>query len=486
MQKTNLQGISPFSNKMADIISRQTISVPHHLTVSEAARRMTDSGINSLVVEQNGALAGIVTSTDLVRHILAENLPGSTPISSVMSSPLISIDQQCPVFDGLMLMVQKKIKHLAVTSHGHISGIVSDWDWLTLQKRHPAALFNEIEEAKTFESVAFLRKEALDLVELFFEEEGNARSLTQLITEINDHVTESVIQISLAQMYEKGHGNPPVKFSWIAMGSEGRGEQTLSTDQDNGLVFQDTPQNEIESVRSWFLKFAEIVIDGLVQCGFPRCKGNIMATNPELCLSFSEWDHLFVQIISNPDPFALLKASIYFDFRSIYGDEPLVESLWQDLIKKIQHSRGFLRHLAESNIEAGRPPIYTVEWKFRSLLSLSLPPVNLKRQALTPLVMSIRTLALSEGITETHTLSRIDSIVERKGMPANMAEAVANAYDFIMLLKIRQNFEHQTRSNSIVNELQTKLLNPLQRNFLYETLKTICELQDYVYGKFGA
>ncbi|MBC8258010.1 MAG: CBS domain-containing protein [SAR324 cluster bacterium] len=485
MQKTKPHGISPFKNKMADLVSRQTKSIPHHLPVSVVAQQMADSGINSMVVEQNGVLAGIVTSTDLVRHILAKNLSGSTPIFSVMSAPLISIDQESPIFDGLMLMVQNKIKHLAVTTNGNISGIVSGWDWLTFQERHPAALFNEIAEAPSFQTVALLRTEALELVEQLFEEEGNARSLTQLITEINDRVTERIIQLTLEKLKAEGEGNPPVKYCWIAMGSEGRKEQTLSTDQDNGLVFENTSQAELDSVKNWFLKFAVIVIEGLVLCGFPRCKGNIMASNQDLCLSQTEWEQLFVKILSNPDPYALLKASIYFDFRSIYGESKLVNSLWQNLTDKIRLSRGFLRHLAQNNIEAGRPPIYTLEWKFRSFFSLFLPPVDLKRQALTPLVMSIRTLALAHGIKETHTLSRIEELVACQALPAQLAEAVSNAYDFIMLLKIRQNFEFQADSSAVTNELQTKLLNPLQSSFLYETLKTIYDLQDYVNDIFG-
>ena len=325
----------------------------------------------------------------------------------------------------------------------------------------------------------------MPLIEQIFEEEGQAESLTRLITEIHDQITCRLIELGLGEMEKKGRGGTPSEFSWMGMGSEGRREQTVITDQDNALIFKDPGPERLSQTRQWFLDFAEKVVSGLEICGFPRCRGNTMAINPELCLTEEEWLKLFGGILQKPTSEALLKAGIYFDFRSLYGKHELVEKLRNKLMDLSPRSRLFLKLMSENDLDAGRPPVQQWGWKMRRLLGFGNLTVDLKQHALRPLVMGIRTLALSAGITESHSLERIRELEKRGELSANLSQALQSAYDFIMLLKIRRNFITHENENLSGNEVSLKQLNPLEQRFLEESLKVILRLQDEVYARFG-
>ncbi|NQU64209.1 MAG: CBS domain-containing protein, partial [SAR324 cluster bacterium] len=264
------KGISHFNNFMSELIKGPVRSIQQEASIRDAAKKMTMLDIDSLVIIEDKKPIGIVTQTDLVKRVLALGKDTTLPVGKVMTSQLISIEYNRPVFEGLMLMLSHKISHLLVMEGEQMVGMVSDHDWLSSQERHPIVLFRAMAEAKTVEAVAALRKEAFGLVKKIFEEEGNAESLTRLVTEINDRVTETLIINALQEMLNEGLGNPPATFAWIAMGSEGRRAQTSSTDQDNALVFENVPKDRHSEVQSWFLNFAEKVVSGLEQCGLPR------------------------------------------------------------------------------------------------------------------------------------------------------------------------------------------------------------------------
>lgn len=474
------RGLSPFTRKVRELVTGPAVAIESGSTIAEAAALMSESRIGSLVVVQDGNPVGMVTKTDMVRRVLAAGVDTGGPVDGVMTREIVSIPGERPLFEGLMLMIHNGIGHLLVTEGQAMAGVVSERDWLTFQRHHPAALFQQMERADNPTVLANLRDRANDLVQAVFGEEGTAVALTELVTEINDRVTRRVIELALRAV-----GEPPVPFAWIAMGSEGRGEQTLSTDQDNGIVFADVQPERLAETREWFLKFARRVVDGLVMCGFPRCKGNVMATNPELCLCRSEWEQLFAKLVDNPEPESLLKASIYFDFRCLAGETGLVDALWKGLLARMAQNKGFLRFLGGEGEVFGGVPVNSPGWKLRRLVGMSPPPIDIKKSAVSPIVRSLRALALDCGIRETNTLRRLELANRKRAIPDDLAGAVRGAYDFVMLLRIRRHFAQKTRGEATDNTVSFKELNRLQGRFLVQSLHTIAELEDYVKDKFG-
>lgn len=474
------KGLSPFTREVRELVSGPGVSIESGSTIAEAAALMAESKIGSLIIMKDGSPVGMVTKTDMVRRVLAAGVDTGKQVDQVMTRDIISIPGERPLFDGLMLMIHSGIGHLLVTEDQGMAGVVSERDWLTFQRHHPAALFQQMERAGNPTVLADLRERANDLVRAVFGQEGTAVALTEMVTEINDRVTRRVIELAL-----QAEGEAPVPFAWIAMGSEGRSEQTLSTDQDNGIVFADVQPERLEETREWFLKFAKRVVDGLAMCGFPRCTGNVMATNPELCLSRSEWEQLFARLMDNPEPESLLKASIYFDFRCLAGETGLVDGLWNGLMARMAQNKGFLRFMGGEGQVFGGVPVNSPGWKLRRLLGMSPPPIDIKKSAVSPIVRSLRALALDCGIRETNTLRRLELASGKRAIPDDLADAVRSAYDFVMLLRIRLHFAQKERGEATDNTVNFKELNRLQGRFLVQSLHTIAELEDYVKDKYG-
>ncbi len=470
---------SAFETRIGQLVPRAGVGIGPDRTIREAAERMTEESIGSLVVLESGEPVGMVTKTDVVRRVIAAGLDPGEPVRRVMSPEVVTVSADACVFDGLMTMIRNGIGHLVVVDAGRFAGVLSEGDWLAFQRHHPLALLQRIESAPSVDALADYRREALDFLAALFESEGTARSLTELVTEINDRTARRVIDISLTEMAEP----LPAAFAWIAMGSEGRREQTLSTDQDNGLVFADVAGAETEPVRRWFLALAKRVNGHLATCGFPLCKGNTMAGNPELCRPLSEWHGLFRGLVQRADPRDLIRASIYFDFRCLYGDGSLVDRMWRDLIEHVGDNRAFLRFLAGEGAVYGGSPVNSLSWRLRSLVGLAPPPVDVKRQGMNPLVRVLRVVALDLGSSETNTLERLDLAREHGRLPADLAESAAAAYEFVMLKRLQWQLRRKDAGEP--NVVDPKAMNRLERTFLVEALKTIVRVEEEVRGHYG-
>lgn len=470
---------SVFDTRVGELVTRSGIVIGSDGTIREAAQRMTEESVGSLVVMEAGKPVGIVTKIDFARRVIAAGVDSGEPVRRVMSPNLVTIDAEAYLFDGLMTMIRNGIGHLVVTADGKFAGVISESDWLAFQRHHPLALLQRIDSAPSVAALADYRREALDFLEELFDDAGTARSLTELATEINDRVTRRVIDISLAEMAEA----PPAAFAWIAMGSEGRREQTLSTDQDNGLVFDDVAGADLDAARQWFLALAGRINGHLAACGFPLCKGNTMASNPELCRSLSEWHVLFRGLIQRADPGDLIRASIYFDFRCLYGEGTLVDRMWRDLLRCIGDNRALLRFLAGEGAVYGGSPVNSLPWRLRSLVGLAPPPVDVKREGLNPLVRVLRVIALDLGSSETNTLGRLELAREHGRLPADLAESAAAAYEFVTLKRLQ--WQSRRKDAPEPNVVDPREMNRLERTFLVESLKTIVRVEQQVRGDYG-
>src|SRR5690606_32343843 len=243
-------------------------------------------------------------------------------------------------------MATHGIQHLVVVdAQGRAAGVVSERDLFSLQRislRQIRASIDGATDIDTLERAARdIRQLALNLIAQGIA----AEQLTQFISALNDALTRRIIDIELGR-----HGLQGVDYAWFAFGSEGRHEQTLSTDQDNGLLV-DAPATQVDALRPRLLAFAEDANKHLAACGFPLCKGNIMASNPELCLTFDEWQQRFARWIRTPEPQALLNASIYFDFRVLAGNERHGEALRDWLNETARKNQTFLRLMAENALK---------------------------------------------------------------------------------------------------------------------------------------
>jgi CBS domain-containing protein len=268
------------------------------------------------------------------------------------------------------------------------------------------------------------------------------------------------------------------------MGSEGRQEQTFLTDQDNGLLFEDSSDPEKQkAIDSYFKTFSKEAIDHLEKCGFPLCPGNIMATNPELRKNSSEWTESFRKWITVPEPEQILKSTIFFDFRSGFGDDTLPAALRNYLSEAIPKNEIFLFHLANDCLKA-RPPLSF----FRNFIvekdGEHKNRLNLKQNGLTPFVNFARVLSLKHGIKESNTIGRLQHLLEQQLLSPEFHTEIIEAYEFIMHIRLIHQLQQIEEKIPPDNFIDPATLSDIEKQTLKEAFDVIRRMQTSIKQEF--
>lgn len=448
-------------------------------TVQKAAQEMATYHIGSLLVKENDEIIGIVTDKDLRTKVVASRLDYDTPVRDIMASPVQTISSQAVCFDALLTMMTKRIHHLAVESRGKINGIVTTHDIMVLQGTSPIYLFREILSTRTIDGLYPLAAKIPMVVRSLIKDGAKAGNITRMITIINDQILDRLLTLLLEKQ-----GTPPVDFCWLLMGSEGRREQTFLTDQDNALIYEDSDDPAVQKkAEEYFRIFAEEAIKHLVQCGFPLCPGNIMATNPKLRNSSSRWQSIFSKWIQEPDKKEILNSTIFFDFRGGYGNMKLADTLRQYLVEQIPKNELFQYHLASDCLTV-RPPLsffrnFIVEKNGEHKNSLSL-----KQNGLTPFVDFARVMALKHGIKESNTLGRLQLLIEQRVLSPEFYAELVDAYEFIMQIRLVNQLHQVENEISPNNFVNPSYLSDLEKQTLKEAFEVIRRMQNYLKQEF--
>ena len=437
-----------------------------------ALQTMQDQRIGSMVViNEAHQPVGIFTLHDLLDKVTLAGHDINLAISTVMSPHLITLPSHAFVHDAAVAMARHSIRHLLIVDEGRLTGIISEKDLFTLQRVGMTQIGSAIRNAASVET---LRQSSHDIGQLannMLAQGVAAEHLTQIISTLNDSLTVRVIELELSAA-----GLKDFPFCWIALGSEGRLEQTLGTDQDNGIIFPDSQSLSPDAFREKLLPIAERINKQLDLCGFPLCKGNIMAGNPQLCMSLSEWKNTFADWIHRGDAPALLNASIFFDFRAVFGDQTLAIELRQWLNESIKDNRLFLRRMAE-NALANRPPLGLVRDFSVSDKEGAPHSIDLKINGVTPFVDAARIFSLQAGIPETGTLQRLRTCAGLWKLDKGQVDAWCEAFSFIQLLRLRLHHVQNRHSLPLGNRIDPNTLNELDRRILKEAFRQARKLQ---------
>jgi CBS domain-containing protein len=468
-----------FTGRVRDLMSSNVLTCPPEETVVGIARRMTGMGVGSaVVVDEAGVPVGIVTDGDFRIKVVASGKLSNLPVIDVMSRPLLSIPSEAFCFEAILSMMTNRIKHLPVMDGLELKGIISEHDLMVSQGHNPMAVIKGIRQAADIEQVVLIRRRIDQALNVILERGGMARDICELITTFNDHLTQKIISLSEEAMVLEGKGRPPVPYSWIALGSEGRREQTLRTDQDNAILFADASPEKEEEARNYFLALAEKVVSGLERCGFPRCKGEIMASNPRWCQPEHVWKGYFRHWILDFDypREEVLQTFVFFDFRPIYGAPELMNGFWESVSDFLTGRESFLKDMAETAVLHETPLGF-----FKRLVveksGEHRNQLNLKLNGLTPLVDAVRTLALDQRIFETNTLDRISALIEKEILTLAEAEDLRDAFNVIMLVRVRHHVSLIQQGSLPDNYIDPEALSIIQRAMLKEAFKSIDKLR---------
>jgi CBS domain-containing protein len=461
------------NSQLANIGSRSPISVVPEMPLREALQCMSDKNVGSLVIAgEDGKPVGVFTRSDLLDRVVLADLPQTAPISQAMSANPFKLEEQATAYDAMLAMATHGIRHVLVTdAEGKLTGVVSERDLFALQRVGLRQIRHAIESAADVEA---LQQSAADVRQLSFNmlAQGiGAEQLTQFISALNDALTRRVIQLNLAN-----HDFSGIEWAWLAFGSEGRDEQTFSTDQDNGIVFACADEAAVDGLRQRFLAFALDVNKDLDRCGFPLCKGNIMASNPQWCLSLNEWKEQFSKWVRTPQPVALLNASIFFDFRSLFGKAELAEQMRRHLLALTGGNGLFLQAMARNALTVS-PPLGKIRDFITDLEPGHPGKIDLKKYGSRIFVDVARIYALATGVHNTNTVQRLRLVAKRLSIREEEIEAVLDGLDFIQLLRLRHQYLEGEPGRQGDNLIDPDRLNELDRRILKEAFRQARKIQ---------
>lgn len=454
-------------------------------TAQEVAEKMTARRVRSIVVvDEHGTPSGILTDVDLRSKILAEIRSFQTAVGEIMSAPLHTISPQAFAFDALLQMSRHGIGHLVVVEDGRLVGIVSEHDFQIEIGSSPIGVIGDIDKAKTIKKLVGLRPKIDNILEMAMRRSETVRPMVALVAELNDRVTGQLTRLIERELSAEGHGIAPVPYCWLAMGSEGRREQTLYTDQDNALLYRNIPYTQSpEGVQQWFLRFSQRVVDALVKFGIPRCEAGLMASNPQWCQQAGGWEDTFQRWIANPTALHLKMATVFFDFRTIAAGMPETDRLRRLLNNMTTRNGSFLKLLAKNALR-NRPPLGFLRQFVVEKTGQHKNELNLKRNGLAPVVDAARVMALELGIGATNTVDRLAEISEHNVIDQEFFSEITEAYDFINFIRITHHLKSRSRGHYMHNFLDPAILNHIQKKMLKESFSIISRLQESLTARY--
>ncbi len=410
--------------------------------IVEVAQIMASRRVPSvLVVDPQRHPLGIVTQSAIVKHVVAGELPRESPASQIMASPVITVSALSSATAAILLMLRERIGQVCVTEDGtpHTPAldVCTNKDLLAQSGHHPAGLLREFRHARTVVRLRELCDEVEEITESYVDAGVSAIFLGQICAELYDELLQRLLEMAMAELAEQGVKLPPVAWAWMSVGSDGRREQTLRTDMDNALVFAEVDDDAAnENHRRIFLQLAGNVVGKMVECGFARCQGGVMASNPRWCRTAAEWKQEIQDIAESTDPEVLFRGIVLYDLRYVAGDAALCRPLRQAVIDSVRNNAWLQRRLAELVIETP-PPLnfwgnFIVERKGDRAGEF-----DLKGRALAPLRDAARLLALKHGqLRRYSTGGRWEDLRRNVPQLADLAKVAREAYDVLLTLRL--------------------------------------------------
>ncbi|MFQ3186828.1 MAG: CBS domain-containing protein [Marinomonas primoryensis] len=468
------------STPVAHIMTRQLIQATPKETVQTIAMRMTEARVSSILVVEEGRLQGIVTDRDLRSRILAVGGSSDSLVADVMTASPVTLSPNSLVMQAQTLMSESNIHHLPIVDEEHQAvGMLTAADLLRHQELSPLLLINLIHRQQSVESLARVCKQWPTLIINLIVTDMKAADVGKVLATVSDNLTRRLIELALEKF-----GPAPMDFQFLVFGSQARRDQSLGSDQDNGLMLEREPSAE-ESL--YFADLSEFVCQGLGLCGIRLCPGNIMASNPEWRRTTVGWQQAFSRWIKSSAPSALLHASIFFDIRCVYDNGKSEGEAVKGLIKAMQlevsKNSVFLATLTRSALVT-KPPLGFFRHFLLESSGEHKHQLDLKHQGLALINDLARLYGLSCQTYRVGTLDRIEQAIREKLISVDTARNLMDAWDKLNGLRLEAQSRHWQATGKASAYLDPKDLSPLERKHLKTTFSIISEVQDVAQQRF--
>ncbi|WP_303288795.1 DUF294 nucleotidyltransferase-like domain-containing protein [Marinobacter sp. SS8-8] len=469
------------TSRVIRLVSREPISAPCTVRLQEAARIMTDNGVSALLLmdEKDGkpVLRGIITDRDLRTRALSEALPSETPISDIMSEDLITIRSNAFIFEAMLTMLHNNVHHLPVMDRDEVRGVIALSDIVKYESQSSLYLVSNIYHQQDVKGLKKVSRDVRDSFVRMVNEDANSHMIGSAMAGIGRSFTQRLLELG-----EEKLGPPPVPYCFMALGSMARDEQLVVTDQDNAMILDDRfiPEQHDE----YFLALAKFVSDGLAECGYTYCTGDIMATNQKWRQPLRVWKGYFADWIDNPKAQALLNSNIFFDLDGIYGQTEFAEQLKTLVADKASNSPRFLSFLARNALNR-TPPIGFFRTFVLEEDGKQQKTFNLKRRGTAPLSDLIRVHALACGSRAQNSFERLKVIGNTKLLLDDDLGNLRDALEFISIVRIRHQALAIEAGREPDNNVRPEDLSPFERSHLKDAFQVVSNAQKFLKFRYN-
>lgn len=478
----------PFQKRIGDIMVTDLKTCSPEDSIRKISQQLRKEKVTCLpVIEEDGRMTGIVTQNDLIHRVLADPArdPDTTAVREIMTAPVhVAMREDDYIYQALGQMRRTWVHHLPVVdSEEKPVGIITTRDLMRLRSHDTLMMIDDIASSRSIEPLKEIRQKAIPLWEALLNEGMTGPEVVTVISHINSQLHKKAVELNLRKMTEE-HGPPPVDFCFFLMGSHGRGENLLLTDQDHGLILEDYPDERFNEVESWFITFADGIVDDLEAMGFSRCDGYVMSNNPLWRKRLREWRLQLRYWFARPDAAAVRYTTIFYDFEPIFGETSLAEKLRADMMTVLAKNHAVLRALFDE-ADSHRIPLGVFNRFITKTKGEHKGTIDLKRSGSLFIVEAMRVMALRQGITHTGTRARLRELVRQKAISEDGGEFLESAFQFLLTIMLRNQIERARAGQPITNHLDPEALGPHRQELLKDAFKAVGRLKDQVASLFG-
>jgi CBS domain-containing protein len=472
------------SAKISTVARREPVSLTGSASVWQAAQTMTEHNVSCLLIlhpqhaADGGRLAGIITDRDIRARLVAAGLVSETAVSDIMSTDLVTVDQEQFLFEAMMLMLRHNVHHLPVLAKGKPVGVLAISDIIRFESQNSLFVVSSIFRQQSVAELSTLSRAVQASFIRMVNEDANSHMIGSAMAAIGRSFKQRLLELA-----EQQFGPPPVPYCFLALGSMARDEQLIVTDQDNALILDnrfDAAQHD-----GYFHRLASFVCDGLAACGYPYCSGNIMATNPKWRQPLAVWQQYFTDWIEQPSAERLLHANIFFDLDAVWGELDWAKTLHQLIADKAQQQPAFLACMTRNALQR-TPPLgffkeFVMENDGRQNNSL-----NIKRRGTAPMVDLIRVHALAVGSQANNSFARLRDIIAANTLPKGRGEDLRDAFEVLAMTRIRQQALALQAGETANNNVVPERLSEFERKHLKEAFSVLSNGQKFAKFHFRA
>ncbi|GAB6155273.1 DUF294 nucleotidyltransferase-like domain-containing protein [Desulfosporosinus burensis] len=478
-------GSEPFKQRIFNIMSTPIVTSAPESSVYELARTLSDKKISSVIVsDSNGKMLGLVTERDLITKVLAlESNPAVVTVKDIMYKNPPTLPSDALFYQALLTMLKSQGKYIVVMDQTRPIGILTIGDLTKAITTSSLNTVKQIDSATNINELIEATKLINKIVVNMIREKATANEINLVVSELNDILTKRLLVLGENELYRKGFGQPPIDYCWLTLGSGGRKELTLSSDQDNAIIYSDPEGKDELRIAEYFKALAEYVSNGLEKCGVIKCPGDIMATNPAWCRSLSQWKDIVTIWTNSPNLDSSREFTIFLDFRTVYGQNYLAKDL-RDFVSRLFRVSPAILHTMAIDDNSHRVPLNLFKQVRVEKNKEHKDEVDLKKAAGVHIVNCARLFAMREGISETSTLGRLEKLVQIKALSIEDAEYYEAAIQSLTMFRIRENLRKLSLGKVPDNYVNPNNLSKRERTVLRESFLATEQFQNFTAFSF--